>query len=74
MPIIIAIAFIASITSEPYQEFSENSNGMAEYKFVSKTSCQTGEHDTGYALAPFGTVVLKQVNTDGTITQPVCMN
>jgi secreted PhoX family phosphatase len=47
---------------------------MAEYKFVSKTSCETGEHDTGYALAPFGTVVLKQVNTDGTITQPVCVN
>ena len=74
MPFIIALALIATVNSEPYQEFSKNSNGIAEYKFVSKTHCQTGKHDTGYAVAPFGSVVLKQVNTDGTVSEPVCLN
>jgi hypothetical protein len=32
----------------------------------------TGKTDSGYAIAPFGNVVLKQVNTDGTVSTPVC--
>ena len=72
MPVIIAMILFATISSEPYQEFSKNSNGMAEYRWVETTPCETGHHDTGYAIAPFGSVVLKQVNKDGTVSQPVC--
>lgn len=73
MPLIIAFTLIAIVKTEPYQEFSKNSNGMDEYKWVSSTPCETGKHETGYAFAPFGSVVLKQVNLDGSVTEPVCI-
>lgn len=72
MQILIAVALFAIVSSDPYHDFSKNSNGIAEYKWVETTPCQTGHYDTGYAIAPFGTVVLKQVNEDGTVSQPVC--
>ncbi len=72
MPIVVAIAFLMGVTSEPYQEFSKNSNGMDEYAFVTATPCLTGQTDSGYAIAPFGRVMLKQVNPDGTVSTPIC--
>jgi hypothetical protein len=72
MPLLIAAALFLGISSKPYQEFSKNSNGMDEYAFVTVTPCMTGKTDSGYAIAPFGNVVLKQVNTDGTVSTPVC--
>jgi hypothetical protein len=72
MPLLIAVTLLMGVSSEPYQEFSKNSNGMDEYAFVKVTPCMTGKSDSGYAIAPFGNVMLKQVNTDGTVSTPVC--
>jgi hypothetical protein len=72
MPLVFAIALLMGVSSDPYQEFSKNSNGMDEYAFVRVTPCMTGKSDSGYAIAPFGNIMLKQVNTDGTVSTPVC--
>lgn len=72
MPFVVALALFLGVSSEPYQEFSKNSNGMDKYALVTATPCVTGKTDSGYAIAPFGKVMLKQVNTDGTVSSPVC--
>jgi len=42
-------------------------NGNPAYKLVQVTECPTGQRSSGFALAPTGSVVLKQVNKDGTV-------
>ena len=61
------LAAVAVFNSDAVTEFRENSNGNPVYKFVYVDDCETGKRASGYALAPTGNLVLKQVNKDGTI-------
>ena len=73
MPFILLIAFIAVGTSDSYREFARHSNGVAHYEFVT-VQCETGINSSGYAYAPFDKITLKQVNTDGSVTLPACVD
>lgn len=70
--IIMILAVVVIAPSEEMREFSRHSNGVAAYEFVTAKPCETGLHSSGYAYAPSGRVVLKQLNEDGTVTMPVC--
>lgn len=61
------LAAVAVFNSDAVTEFRENSNGNPVYKFVYVDDCETGKRASGYALAPTGNLVLKQVNKDGTM-------
>ena len=71
---LIAITMILMFPTEGMQEFSRHSNGIAEYEFVTVKPCDAGLKRSGYALMPFDSLVLKQRNADGTITEPTCTN
>lgn len=58
--------------SDAYQEFSKHSNGMDEYVFIPSRPCETGLRDSGYALSFTGSIMLKQVNEDGTVSDQIC--
>lgn len=73
MPFILLIAFLAVGTSDSYKEFSRHSNGMMQYEFIS-VKCTTGINSSGYAYAPFDKITFKQVNTDGSVTLPACVD
>ncbi len=71
--VIALLAFMLIATqSDAYQEFSKHSNGMAEYAFVESRPCETGLRDSGYALSLTGSIMLKQVNEDGTVSEQIC--
>ena len=63
----LILATIAVFNSDAVSEFRENSNGNPVYKFVYVEECETGKRSSGYALTPTGSLMLKQVNKDGTI-------
>ena len=65
---------LIGIQSEAYQEFAKHSNGISEYAFVRSGPCETGLRDSGYALSLSGSIMLKQVNEDGTVSDQVCTN
>jgi hypothetical protein len=67
MEILVLVAAIGLFNSDPVAEFIKNGNGNPVYKFVYVEECTSGRRDTGYALAPTGSVMLKQVNKDGTV-------
>lgn len=67
MEILVLVAAIGLFNSDPVAEFIKNGNGNPVYKFVYVEECKSGRRDTGYALAPTGSVMLKQVNKDGTV-------
>ena len=68
--LIFAVLFV--FPSEELQKFMKHGSGMQEYVFVKTTECKTGLRRSGYAVAPEGSVTLKQVNADGTIPTSVC--
>ena len=74
MPVLILLVALFAITNDPGETFNHRGNGVAEYEFVNVDNCISGEHRSGFAIAPFDKVVLKQVNPDGTISEPVCSN
>jgi hypothetical protein len=45
---------------------------MNEYVFVQSRPCETGLRDSGYALSFTGSIILKQVNEDGTVSDLIC--
>jgi len=53
--------------SDAMSEFREHSNHNPEYVISFVKECESGLRDSGYALAPSGTIVLKQVNKDGSV-------
>ena len=63
----ILLLGISIFNSESYQEFSENSNGNPAYAISVVGECRSGLRESGYAWAPVGSVVLKQLNHDGTV-------
>ncbi|MCG8625485.1 MAG: hypothetical protein MJE68_26245 [Proteobacteria bacterium] len=74
MPLLFVLFVLYAVSTEPGEEFMRNSNGIAEYEFVNVDACPGGERRSGYSIAPFDKVVLKQVNPDRTISEPVCSN
>ena len=67
MEILVLVAAIGLFNSEPVVAFVREGNGNPVYKFAYVEDCETGKRDSGFALAPTGSVVLKQVNRDGTV-------
>jgi hypothetical protein len=67
MELLVLAAVIGLFNSDPVVEFVKEGNGNPVYKFAYVKACETGKRDSGFALAPTGSVVLKQVNRDGTI-------
>jgi GTP:adenosylcobinamide-phosphate guanylyltransferase len=65
--VLIVVAAISLFKSEPLAEFIKAGNGNPVYKFVPIKECETGKRESGFALAPTGIVVLKQLNHDGTV-------
>ena len=70
--LILALGLVAVFTSDDVQEFRKHSNGNAVYEWAVVTPCLTGMRQSGFALAPTGAIVLKQVNRDGTVGN-VCL-
>ena len=53
--------------SDAVSEFRAHSNNNPQYVFAFVEDCDSGLRDSGYAYAPAGSIVLKQVNRDGTV-------
>ena len=68
---ILALMLIGT-QSDAYQEFAKHSNGVGEYAFVRSGPCETGLRDSGYALSFTGSIMLKQLNEDGTVSDQIC--
>ena len=65
-----AILFLIGIgfyNSDDMSEFREHSNHNPQFVFSYVKECESGLRDSGYAFAPSGSLVLKQVNRDGTV-------
>ena len=68
---IMLLLGVGVYTSDSMSEFRAHSNHNPEYVFAYVKECESGLRESGYALAPSGTLVLKQVNRDGSVGQ-VC--
>ena len=64
---IMLLLGVGVYTSDPVAEFRAHSNHNAEYAFAYVEKCETGLRESGYAYAPSGSIVLKQVNRDGSV-------
>lgn len=53
--------------SDAMTEFRQHSNHNPHYVISFVGDCESGLRDSGYAYAPSGSIVLKQVNTDGSV-------
>jgi hypothetical protein len=53
--------------SDAMSEFREHSNHNPHYVISFVEDCQSGLRSSGYAYAPSGSIMLKQVNKDGSI-------
>ena len=60
-------------SSDAVSEFRAHSNNNPQYVFAYVEDCESGLRDSGYAYAPGGSIMLKQVNSDGTVGE-VCTN
>ena len=67
MELLVIAAITGLFNSDPVAEFVREGNGNPVYEFAYVEDCETGKRDSGFALAPTGSVVLKQVNRDGTV-------
>ena len=53
--------------SDAMTEFREHSNHNPQYVISFVDDCESGLRSSGYAYAPSGSVMLKQVNEDGSV-------
>ena len=53
--------------SDAMTEFRQHSNHNPHYVISFVGDCESGLRESGYAFAPSGSIVLKQVNTDGSV-------
>ena len=67
MGFLVLAAIIGFYHTEPVAEFLKDGNGNPVYEFVYVEDCQTGKRESGFAFAPTGNLLLKQVNYDGSI-------
>ena len=69
-----AIIFIMGLgvyNSDAMSEFHEHSNHNPHYVLSYVEDCQSGLRSSGYAYAPSGKLMFKQVNRDGSVGE-VC--
>ncbi len=64
---IMLLIGVGFYNSDDMSQFREHSNHNAQYVFAYVEECESGLRESGYAYAPSGSVVLKQVNSDGTV-------
>ena len=64
---IMLLIGIGFYNSDGMSQFREHSNHNAQYVFAYVEECESGLRESGYAYAPSGSIVLKQVNDDGTV-------
>ena len=57
--------------SDAVSEFRAHSNHNPGYVFAYVEECDSGLRNSGYAFAPSGSIMLKQVNRDGSVGE-VC--
>lgn len=72
LEIILAVGLVSTFSSDSVQEFRKYSNSNPVYEWALVSPCPTGKRPSGFALAPTGIVVIKQVNRDGTMGD-VCL-
>ena len=68
---LVILAGLGIYNSDAVSEFRAHSNNNPQYVFAFIEDCDSGLRDSGYAYAPAGSIVLKQVNRDGTVGE-VC--
>ena len=71
--ILVILVGLGIYTSDAVSEFRTHSNNNPQYVFAYVENCNSGLRDSGYAYAPSGSIMLKQVNSDGTVGE-VCTN
>lgn len=71
--LLILSGLIFYTESDVIQDYVRHSNGSDRYELVWATPCNTGLHESGYALTLSNKVFLKQVSEDGAVG-PVCSN
>ena len=64
---LLLLGVVAVFNADSVVEFREHSNGNPVYEFRFVSECETGLRSSGYTIAPTGSLVLKQVNKDGTV-------
>ena len=68
---LVILVGLGIYNSDAVSEFRAHSNNNPQYAFAFVEECDSGLRDSGYAYAPAGSIVLKQVNRDGTVGE-VC--
>ena len=68
---LVILVGLGTYNSDAVSEFRAHSNNNPEYVFAFVADCDSGLRDSGYAYAPAGSIMLKQVNRDGTVGE-VC--
>ena len=68
---LVILAGLGIYNSDAVSEFRAHSNNNPEYVLAFVEDCDSGLRDSGYAYAPAGSIMLKQVNRDGTVGE-VC--
>ena len=71
--ILVILVGLGIYNSDAVSEFRTHSNNNPQYVFAYVENCNSGLRDSGYAYAPSGSIMLKQVNSDGTVGE-VCTN
>lgn len=67
MIIILGVLAFMLFPTDDMKDFRAHSNGVNKYEWIEATECETGLKQSGYSYAPSGSVMLKQVNEDGTV-------
>ena len=73
MAAFVILVGLGVYNSDAVSEFRAHSNHNPEYVFAYVEECDSGLRNSGYAFAPSGSIMLKQVNRDGTVGE-VCTN
>ena len=68
---LVILVGLGIYNSDAVSAFRAHSNNSPRYVFAFVEDCDSGLRDSGYAYAPAGSIVLKQVNRDGTVGE-VC--
>ena len=68
---IVILVGLGIYSSDAFSEFRRHSNNNPRYVFAYVKDCDTGLRGSGYAYALGGSILLKQVNRDGTVGE-VC--
>ena len=68
---LVILLGIGVYNTDAMSEFRAHSNHNPEYVFAYVEDCESGLRGSGYAYAPAGSIMLKQVNRDGTVGE-VC--